>query len=359
MKLLDRYVLTRFLGQFLWAVVAATIIFLAVDLVEQLDKFIDNRVSARTVLYFYVLYIPYIVYLILPVATLLGTLFTIGGMTMSNELTAMSVSGVSFRRPLMVLILVTGITAALGFILGESLVTQANRKRMDIQRYEVKRMPRESRARQGKFYMQVRPGEHIYINRYDPATREAFGISVVQVDGGRIVERCDAPKMVWRDNRWWLQEAVVQSFQPQGTIGWQRPEVRSLSGGGLRPEEFERVQAAPEEMNWWELGEFIHRLEASGGLTRKWRVDRLFKVSLPVATVVIVLFGAPLAAIKRRGGTALGFGLSLFVCFVYYGFLQVGKVMGYNGTLPPLASAWVGNLFFGLLGLGIWAKTAR
>jgi len=243
--------------------------------------------------------------------------------------------------------------------LGETIVTEANRQRMDIYRYEVKRLPRESRARQGKFYMQVRPGEHIYISRYDPATKEAYGVEVVQVDSGRIVQRCDASKMVWRDNRWWLQDAVVQDFSAGGGIAWQRGNPLTLSGSGLRPEEFERVQAAPEEMNWWELRDFIRRLELSGGLTRKWRVDMLFKASLPVATIVIVLFGAPLAAIKRRGGTALGFGLSLFVCFVYYGFMQVGKVLGYSGALPPVASAWVGNVFFGLLGVGVWARTAR
>jgi lipopolysaccharide export system permease protein len=75
-----------------------------------------------------------------------------------------------------------------------------------------------------------------------------------------------------------------------------------------------------------------------------------FKLSQPFATVIIVLFGVPFAATRRRGGLVLGFGLSLLVCFVYFGFMQIGKILGYHGTIEPLVAAWAGNATFGLLG---------
>jgi len=357
--ILDRYIIFRYLGNLVWAITAATVIFLVVDLVENLDKFIDSRVPTVTILHYYYLFIPYIIYLILPVATLLATLFTIGGMTLTNELSAMQVSGVPFIRPLVLLILTAGLVAAAGFCLGEGIVPVTNRKRMDIYRYEVRKLPREARARHGKLYIQVEPGRELYIDRYNPSTREAYGIEIIDLSEGRLVRRVDAEKMVWLNSQWHLQSPVQRQFYPDGTVQWGSVRSMTISGAGLRPDEIEKVQTAPEEMNWNELRAFIQRLKRIGGSAVRWEVELFFKVSMPVAAVVIVLFGAPIAAVKRRGGTMLGFGLAMFICFVYFGFIQVGKVLGYNETLTPWVSAWIGNAFFGLLGLAILVRWVR
>ena len=83
MKILYRYVVTSYVKKLLWAILAAITVFIVVNLVEQLDKFIDSKVPALVVIRFYYLFVPYIVYLIFPVATLLATLFTIGGIAIS------------------------------------------------------------------------------------------------------------------------------------------------------------------------------------------------------------------------------------------------------------------------------------
>ncbi len=359
MKLLDKYVITNYIMKLFWAILAATVVFLVIDVVENLDKFIDAKVSPKSIFRYYYLFIPYIVYLILPVATLLATLFTIGGLTITNELMAMQLQGVPFIRTLGLLLGVTCLTAAGAFFIGETVIPQANKERMDIERYEVKRLPRESRAKYGKLYIQLDEGRHLYIARYNPATREAYGIELVDVRDGKVTRRTDADKMIWFNKKWNIQGAVSRLFDVGGKVDWKQNENFSLSGVGLKPEEFEKVQTKPEEMNWYELKSFIRRLKNSGSNTLRWEVDLLFKVSLPAAAVIIVLFGAPIASIRRRGGTALGFGLSLFICFIYFGFIQVGKVMGYNGTLEPLLSAWIGNIFFGILGILILLKTSN
>jgi lipopolysaccharide export system permease protein len=92
-------------------------------------------------------------------------------------------------------------------------------------------------------------------------------------------------------------------------------------------------------------------MKLSGGDPRKWEVDLKIKLASPIAAIIIVLFGAPIAAVKRRGGTALAFALALLICFIYFGFTQVGRVMGHHGILSPLAAAWIGNAFFGTMGI--------
>lgn len=351
MKIIDRFILNNFIVKLIWAFFAAVLIFLVVDMVEQLDNFIDSRAGWSVVLRYYGLYIPYIVYLTLPVATLLATLFTIGGMTNSNELIALKVSGVPFRRVVFLLVVIATLCAAVGFIIGESVVPAANRRRMDIYRYEVKKLPLESRARMGKLYFEVTSGEHLYIDHYRAKTREAFGVEVIHYQDGGVDWRLDAEKLVWLNGRWHAQGATRKTFSPDGRVSIAREVKYYIDKPGLRPDDFEKIQTKPEEMNWPELKEFIARLKSTGGLTLRWEVELLSKVTLPAAAIIIILFGAPVAAVKRRSGTMIGFGISLLICFVYFGFIQVGKVMGYSGMLPPWLAAWVGNIFFGMLGL--------
>lgn len=360
MKILDRYIANNYISKLLWSVAAATIVFLVLDMVQMLDKFIDANVPTSLVFRYYYLYLPYIVYLILPVATLLATLFTIGGLTMTNELTAMHVSGVPFYRPLGWLLFVATIVAAAGFMIGESVVPAYSRERMDILRYELKNIPRASRVNQGQLFMQIGRNKQLSIDRYNSETREAFGLKMVEVEGGRIVRRTDAEKMIWRDGQWHMQGAVIREFMSDGQVVWKRGAGASaISPIKLKPDQMEKVQTKPEEMNYVELREYIRKQKSIGGNVTKWEVDLRFKVSLPIAAVVIVLFGAPVASVRRRGGTMLGFGMALFICFIYYGFLQIGKILGYKGILEPSVSAWVGNLFFGLLGLGILYRWSR
>ncbi len=359
MKILDRYIVFSFIRKLLWSLLAATIIFLVVDVVEHIDNFVDYKVSFAVAFRYYYLFIPYIMYLIFPVAALLATLFTIGGLTMTNELAAIKVSGVPFSRPLTLLIITTALGAFGIYVLGETVIPNTNHIREDLYRYEIKRLPRENRAELGRIYVQLGSEKQLYINDYKSTTREAYGIQIIETSAGRILKRIDAAKMVWRDGLWLLVGAVERDFNSDGSLTRCVEVVDSVSGEGVRPDEFERIRTLPEELNRQELLEFVERLKQTGGKTLKWETEASAKTAQPVAAVIIVLFGAPIASIKRRGGTALGFAISLLICFIYFGAIQIGKVLGYNGTLDPWLAAWIGNLLFGLVGLALLAKTVR
>jgi len=112
-------------------------------------------------------------------------------------------------------------------------------------------------------------------------------------------------------------------------------------------------------MSYWELKNFIDEVKRTGGNPDRWRVDLYLKFAFPFANFIIILFGAPLASRKTRSGTAISFGVSLFICFLYFGFIKVGQSLGHNGTLPPFIAAWLGNLFFGLGAIYILVRSSR
>ena len=350
-KTLDRYVAARYALRLIASLLAAVVIFLVINNVDNLDTFLDNNVPPAIIVRYYYLFIPHIIYLTLPVATLLATLFTIGGLTQSNEMTAMYASGIPFRRVLLLLLGMAAICSAANLYIGETIVPVTNKERYNIERYEVKKLPRETRSNLGRLYFYLEGEKQLFVERFNSITGEAFGIQFVTTDSGRVIERVDAEKMVWRDGKWNLGGVTISKFASDGWMRMRRDDTMEFANKGIEPDAFVKIQTAPEEMNYRELEGFIERMKTSGGDPRKWEVDLRMKLASPIAAIIIVLFGAPIAAVRRRGGTAVAFALALLICFIYFGFTQVGRVMGHNGALSPMTAAWAGNLFFGCLGI--------
>ena len=91
----DRYLLKQFARIVFFSVLAFTIIYVTIDIFEEIDNFIDHNASILTVGLYYVYSIPFILTYIIPVSLLLGTIFSMGILARRNELTALISSGVS------------------------------------------------------------------------------------------------------------------------------------------------------------------------------------------------------------------------------------------------------------------------
>ncbi len=350
MRLIDRYIIQRFLQYFCFALLASAVIFITVDFTEFLDKFIDAKLSYAVVLRYYYLYVPYIVYLTLPVSVLLATLFGVGGFVYRNEMTAMQSAGYSLWRVLTLhLILVIPLSAA-ALAFGETIVPAANHERKEIYRGQIKKSSSMASTRQGRLYMQVGSGEFLKMETYNPQAKIGDRVNLQAYENGELRQRVDADRLYYTGGGWMLLNAQVRRFNGK-QVEVEKVDSLLRTDFGITPDDLARINIEPEEMNYWDLRGMVRRLQASGIRAGRWQVDIAFKISQPFAAAIIVLFGVPFAAFRRRGGLVLGFGLSLLVCFVYFGFIQVGKILGYNGTISPLVAAWSGNIVFGLIGL--------
>jgi lipopolysaccharide export system permease protein len=357
-KLLDRYILGRFLTFLGFAIVASLVIFVTVDATEQLDKFIDAKLGWPLILRYYYLYLPFIFYLTLPVSVLLSTLFTVGGLVYRNELTAMQSAGYSLWRVLTLLLMVALPLSGAALMLGETVVPAANHERKEIYRNEIKKNSASTATRQGRLYMQAGRGSYLKMEMYDPATMTGRQVSLHSVEDGRVVRRIDSDQIRYHGTGWMLYHVSTRDYVGDRIVSSYADSLQR-DDLGILPVDLERVNIEPEEMNYFDLRSLVGRLQLSGIRAAKWVVDLAFKISQPFATLIIVLFGVPFAAFRRRGGLVLGFGLSLLVCFVYFGFIQVGKILGYNGTISPYVAAWSGNFLFGLIGLYLVVRVPK
>ena len=350
MKILDRYILGKFFNFLLFATVASIVIFVTVDLIENLDKFIDASLGFEVIFRYYYLFLPFIIYLTLPVSVLLATLFTVGGLVTRNEMTAMQSAGYSLWRILGLLMVMAIPLSAAILVFGETVVPAANHEKKEIYRTQIRKSSSPASSKQGRLYIQVGRNEFLRMESYDPESKTASLVSFQTFKDNRIVSRMDALQLHFQGDGWMLRKVYTREFNDSTAVGAKKDSLLRKDLG-FAPQDLERVYVEPEELNYFDLASLVERLKSSGIRAEKWMVDLAFKIASPFATVIIVLFGVPFAAFRRRGGLVLGFGLSLLVCFVFFGSTQVFKVLGYNETVNPYIAAWASNVIFGILGL--------
>jgi lipopolysaccharide export system permease protein len=339
-RTLDRYVSSEFLRLFMLFAIAAPLLFILGDLTDNLDRYMDRGLSLGKVGLIYVYQFPLYVYYSFPIASLIGTIFTVNNMTRHAELSAAKAGGVSFWRllaPLPVLgVLLTFVALGLS-----ELVPVTTRMRSEL----IDRRGPDNRART-EFVYRATDGY-------------AFAIRRIDLDGARItglvMEReGDEPRIPSIHVK--AREAVYDPLK-----GWTvlQGQMRMLIGEEERlfdfselhptrfsetPEQLLAEPKKPEEMRYDELGEFIEVLQRSGGNPLELMAARAEKIALPVATLIIMLFGAPLANSTQRGGTAYGIGISLGITILYLMAFRICKAAAITGTLPPDLAPWIPNI---------------
>jgi lipopolysaccharide export system permease protein len=91
----------------------------------------------------------------------------------------------------------------------------------------------------------------------------------------------------------------------------------------------------------------------------RYEVEIWKKYSIPVACIVFVIIGAPIAVRYRRAGVALVVGVSLVVFCAYYVALIGGEHLADRELLPPFWAMFSPNFLFGLIGVAAFFQARR
>ena len=356
MKLLDKYIIKGFLGTHLFSLIAFCAIYVIIDFVGFVDKFIDQNVGITIIVKYYLFYLPYIIILILPVATLLASLFSIGQLSRYSELIAIQAAGQSLYRILAPVFILGIVISLLSAYMAERVVPYTNQIKKEIYNTNIKKNKKRYKTQAKDISLQIAENQWLIIGYFDTKINTAHRVSIQKYDQNVMVHRIDAPKMEYQDEKWILQNGFIRNFSgmDESIKEFETLENKNIQ---LLPEDIAKVQKKHDEMSYWELKKFIQEIRDTGGNPDRWLVDLYLKIAFPFANFIIILFGAPLASQKTRSGTAKSFGISLFFCFIYFGLIKTGQSLGHNGALPPLLAAWIGNIFFSITALFILVKS--
>jgi lipopolysaccharide export system permease protein len=357
-RTLDRYLLREFGTYLALGLIGFITIFIVVDVFEKIDVFLDHRAPALLVVRFYLFRSPEVVVRVLPVALLMATFLALGQLNKFGELTAMRAAGLSLVRILAPVFGVALVSVFLSLWLSEGVVPAANRARDRIYDEQIQKLRPEDVAERADVTFLGAGGRIFYMRLYVVAERRMHEVSLQEFSKGVLQRRIDAAEATWDGKRWVFSSGFLRTFED----GQEKAEpFQRMAVGGIaeRPDDFAKENRKPDEMSYPELRRYVDKLRASGSRVSNYLVDLHLKLAFPLVNLIIIMIGASVATRLRMQSAALGFGLSVSISFLYYGFMRTGQALGHNGALPPYLAAWLGDLVFGTVGLGMMIQAQR
>jgi lipopolysaccharide export system permease protein len=342
-RILTRYVLGRFAQLFVLSYVAFVSVFVVVDLASRLSAFIDQGVPLRGVFAYYAWSLPYFSLLVLPMAVLLACLFCFGSLVRSGELDAMKSAGLSLYRIVLPVQLLALVISGLAFVVADRLMPEGNRKRAALERGERPRFTAPVRA---QVVLRDVDGQVLSVGQYFRKERRGTQVALDRYDGRRLVQKIRAEELAWVGGGWVLRRGDVRHFGKDGRQAVRPFLSMPAEGLTLTPEDLSQEYREIDQMGFRELRSFIERRRRNGEQATREEVEWHLRLAFPFACFVMVLLGSPIASRSRRAGRPLLVGLCLLISFAYYGSIQGGRALGWNGMLPPAAGAWGANVLF-------------
>ncbi len=387
MKILYRYIIAEHVGPFVFAVFTATLVLLLARIFKMMELIISKGVDVLTVGELFSYFLPSLLAMTVPMAVMVASLMAFGRLSSDNEITALKSAGVSLYR-IVWPVLVVGLVMAVGmYFFIDRVVPASNLRFKDLMlSIGMKRPDLELKER---VFIQDFPGYELYIEKMDDRTGEMRNVTIFQMEGGRLKSTIVAERgrVASRNVRGLvvleLYDGEMHEVTPENPEMYRRLRFDKQTVNLEFDSELVRTASAAKgdrEMTAAEMRAAVSKLAEGIAMTRaeaattfieeKYRqqqmellerrkdeylVEIYKKTAIPFACAALVLVGAPMGVIIRRGGKGAGFSFSIGFFLLYYIMLLAGEAFGDRGMMPPFLAMWLPNIL--LTALGIWLLT--
>ena len=349
-SILDLYLGRGFLRTFFSSLLIMTALFMIVDIFDRMDTFVDSEASFWIIVLYILYKAPLSISRIVGFATLFSTLFSLGMLARTQEITAMRASGLRVQRIALPLLGLSFAICVATFFLNESLVPAFSHRADTIYKTEIKRKQQQSLFGNRDIWIRGE-GSFINVDHFDANTNALEGVTIFALNRDFSLKGfIEIPESKWNGKQWEAPNAVEWRFLPNGKMTQQRldtpPPIAET------PEDLQLLARDASEFTYFDLQKQISDMKAKGIDTTAYEVDLQIKLALPFISPLMVLLALPFALKKHiSGGVALSFGVAMVIGFGYWVLIAFCISLGHSAALPPWLAAWSPNLIFTLLGL--------
>jgi LPS export ABC transporter permease LptG len=349
--ILDRYLLREYLVFMGIGLGVAAVLFIVIDLLQTLDRYIRVKPPLIYVLEHFVYRVPAALHDGLPVVMLVATIFLFLALTRYHELTAMKAAGMSLYRVAAPVLLLGAGVAVLSGLFQELVLPRLNELGDEVDRVKIRgQLPRHLQSRE-RLWLRTADSRFYRVELLHPGSSDMYGVTVLEVDHEtfRLQSRLDARRAHWTPEGWELTDGAFREFGPRGEVHT-IPFVMIAIDLREEMDDFTKIHKPIAAMSYFELRDYVARLEATGYQVKKYTVELYSKLSFPWVSLIMVLVAIPFSLQSPRGGRLFGVALAIAIMAGYLVVHYVALAFARADLLPPLLAAWTANIIF--LGLG-------
>jgi lipopolysaccharide export system permease protein len=356
LRIIDRYIIRKFLGTFFFALVMIVSIAVVFDFAEKVDNFMEREAPVKAIILdYYFNFIPYFATLFSPLFVFISVIFFTSKMAANTEIIAILNSGMSFRRMMLPYFISAFLIAAFILFLTNFVIPTSNLKRIDFEdkyyRSRTRRVPVMN------IHRQVYKNVLVYMESFNPISQAGRNFTIERFNEDGKLESKLSGDMVRYDTA--TSKWVVVNYR-----------VRDITAGEDRITEGERIDTtlawfSPEDlsmgpafvgtMSYESLNEYIEKLRLQGSDELKlFLIEKHRRFANPFSVFILTLIGVSLSSRKVRGGIGMNIGIGLGLSFSYILFMQFASQFSLKGNLAPILAMWIPNMLYAFIALVLY-----
>lgn len=360
LKIIDRYILKRYLATFIVMLLMFIPIGIIIDVSEKINRILENKVPFVEVARYYLDFTIYFANLLFPIFLFLSVIWFTSKLANNTEIIAILSSGISFTRFMRPYIIGATIISVCALIMGIFLVPKASAGFKNF-RYTYLIGDGQNKMRDNSdVFRQISKDEYIFVSNFNSVSKMAFNFSMEKFQNDKLKYKLTAGRIQWnaKDSTYTLynyNKRKVGEYDDIIESGEAKDTVFNFDLEDLTP-----VVYIAETLPLNELNKFIDKEKARGSSNINTYLVVLYKkYSIPVSAFILTIIAVAVSSMKRRGGMGLNLAIGIFLAFSFVFLDKIFGVLAEKSSIPPLIAVWIPNFAFGILAVYLLKNAKR
>ncbi|MFQ3296975.1 MAG: lipopolysaccharide export system permease protein [Polaribacter sp.] len=358
MKIIDWYILKRFLVTFLFTLLILIPIAIAIDVSEKIDNFLEHpNLGLNEILTdYYINFIIYYTNTFMPLALFIAVILFTSKLSNNTEIIAITNAKVSFTRFLYPYFLGATLITFLSLAMNHYVVPNSSKVRKAFEKKYINSSKQKNELKYvSDFSLQLTDSTYIFIRNFNIENNVGYDFNSETYNGLELKSKLSADNIKFNDadstftlNRW--RKRFVYKDRDSIFSGNKLDTIFNFT-----PRDLIYKSAFAQEMPSNELVAFINVSKKRGVKNLNAYLVELYKrTSLPIASYILTIIAVALAFRKRRGGTGVNLAVGVGIMFLYVFFMKVGEVLGSVAGVNSLSYVWIPNILFGSIAIYLY-----
>jgi lipopolysaccharide export system permease protein len=356
-KVIDRYIIGKYLGTFTFTLGIFVVITVVFDISERLDNFLKGKAPIHDIIFqYYAGFVPFYLNMLSPLINFLAVIFFTAKMANQTEVVPILSGKASFNRFLRPYFISATVVFFFSFLANVFLIPYTNRLKNTFENTYFNDVdPTRSET-----HIQLDKHTFVYLQSYDETTHMGYNFILERFDGDTLRQKLTAPQIRYDSIKhiWSMPNYTVRY------VNGLNEKLISLTNKDtvldMRPTDFVVRNNVYMAISTKELHKDIIKEELRGtGVLIDMQFEEYKRFVYPLSTYVLTMIGVAISSRKVRGGIGLPLGIGIFLCFAYIVVDKFAFVFSIKGGMPPIITVLIPNVLFGILGYYLLVKAPK
>ena len=350
MKIIDKYIIKKYLTTFFVMFGLFIPIGIMVDFAEKIDKFRENEVPGDLIFSYYIDFVWYFGSQLYPVFLFLAIIFFTSRLANNTEITAILSSGLSFKRFSKPYFIATTLIVVFALFTGMFIVPKSNQ---NFNEFISEYIKSEDKRKTSRLFKQINEREYIYVSSYDPSRKRGINFTLEN-----LKHKITATTIRWDDSIFRLTNYFKRTMIGDKEIINKVTRKDTLLNFDI--DDLSPLNYVAETLNFFELNELIRYEQRAGSpLINSHLLVRHKRYTIPLSCFILTLIGISVSSFKKRGGTGSNLAIGVSLGFLFIFLDKIFSVLVIKSNFSPALASWGILIIFLIIGLSLLKKAIR